>query len=336
MKPKVIISGLCVLTVAAVLAVVVFSRHHPPPADAKTFEVIGQVRSVDTNDQTIRITHEEIPDFMPAMTMPFPVKDRALLRGLSAGDRVQFELVVTDDDSWIARIEKIRGGASVGPAATGGDEGVAATGEAERVQVGELVPDFTLTNQAGRVIHLRDFRGKAVLLTFIYTRCPLPNFCPLMSKNFSELEHRLSREFTNRFHLVSVTMDPKYDTPQVLTDYAARYQSHPLSLHTELRIQNSELSTSGEGVKGERVNNDANPRDWTFATGSEEQIQYIAGLMGLYYTWEGGLISHDLRTALIGPDGKLVHLWKSNVWTPYEVQRMVRETLAGAKGRATR
>ena len=176
--------------------------------------------------------------------------------------------------------------------------------EAERVQVGEIVPDFKLTDQNGRVIHLNDFRGKAVVLTFIYTRCPLPNFCPLMSKNFSQLEERLSKEFTNRYQLLSISMDPDFDTPEVLKEYAARYH--------------------------------ASAKDWTFATGDAEQIKFVAGLTGLYYVKENGLISHDLRTALIGPDGRLVHLWKSNVWTPYEVQRMVRETLTGEKHMAGR
>jgi len=144
----------------------------------------------------------------------------------------------------------------------------------------------------------------AVLLTFIYTRCPLPNFCPLMSKNFSELEHRLGAKFTNRFKLLSVSIDPEFDTPEVLKAYASRYE--------------------------------ARPGDWTFACGNADQIKFVADLMGLYYARENGLISHDVRTALIGPDGRLVHLWKSNVWTPYEVQRRVREILTGAKDFAAR
>lgn len=171
--------------------------------------------------------------------------------------------------------------------------------EAERVQVGEIVPDFKLTDQNGHAVHLSDFRGKVVVLTFIYTRCPLPNFCPLMSKNFSQLEERLSKEFTNRYELLSISMDSEFDTPEVLKEYGTRYT--------------------------------ASAKDWTFATGDAEQIKFVAGLMGLYYAKENGIISHDLRTALISPDGRLVHLWKSNVWTPYEVQRLVRDTLTGDK-----
>lgn len=307
MKPNVILSALCALTLVAVLSVVALHRHNSPtalPAGVKTFEVLGQIRSIDASNQTVRITHEEIPDYMPAMTMPFPVKDVALLKGLAAGDSVQFQLAVTDDDSWIARIEKIQTDTP--------DKSVPAEQttvslqdrEAERVQVGEIVPDFQLTDQNGHAVHLNDFRGKAVVLTFIYTRCPLPNFCPLMSKNFSQLEERLSKEFASRYQLLSISMDSEFDTPEVLKEYAARYN--------------------------------ASAKDWTFATGDAEQIKFVAGLTGLYYVKENGLISHDLRTALIGPDGRLVHLWKSNVWTPYEVQRMVREALTEKKDVAGR
>jgi protein SCO1/2 len=304
MKLKVILSALCALTLSAMLSVVALSHHisaTTQPAGVKTFEVLGHIRGIDTGNKTIRITHEEIPDYMPAMTMPFPVKDVTLLNGLAAGDSVQFELAVTDDDSWIARIEKIHMNTPSDSATTEQSTVSLQDRQAERVQVGEIVPDFKLTDQNGRVIRLNDFRGKAVVLTFIYTRCPLPNFCPLMSKNFSQLEERLSVEFTNRYQLLSVSMDPDFDTPQVLKEYAERYN--------------------------------ANAKDWRFATGDSEQIKFVAGLTGLYYVRENGLISHDLRTALIGPDGRLVHLWISNVWTPYEVQRMVRETLTVEKMR---
>lgn len=264
----------------------------------QTFQVHGQIRGLDIAARTVRIAHEEIPNYMPAMTMPLSVKDPALLHGLAAGDNVQFELEVTGDDSWISHIEKTQAETAVsttaGPAAPSLE-----TLEAERVQAGEPVPDFGLIGQDGRPVRLSDFRGKAVVLTFIYTRCPLPNFCPLMSKNFSELQQRLSKEFPNRFHLLSISMDPDFDRPAVLKEYATRFE--------------------------------ADPQQWTFATGDDASINFVAGLLGLYFEKQNGLISHDLRTALIGPDGRLVHLWKSNVWTPYEIQRRLRETLTGAR-----
>ncbi|HEU5070968.1 MAG TPA: SCO family protein [Verrucomicrobiae bacterium] len=308
MKTKVILAGLGLLTLVAVSSVLAL-RHQQSTtavmnAGVKTFVVRGQVRSLDLTNRTVRITHEAIPDYMPAMTMPFEVKDVAVLNGLAPGDEVQFELAVTDDDSWIARVQKLGSAAPAEAAAVDASAATLADREAERVQVGETVPDFQLVDQDGRAVRLSDYRGRAVVLTFIYTRCPLPNFCPLMSKHFAELEQRLNKELPGRYHLLSISMDPEFDTPAVLKEYASRYE--------------------------------ARTADWTFATGDAGQIDTVAQLLGLYYVRENGLISHDLRTALIGPDGRLVHLWKSNVWTPYEVQRRVRETLTGSQEVAVR
>lgn len=298
---------LAAVTLAGVAAAVVFGKkNHPSPSpqiSARYFQVLGHIRGLDTSAKEIRIAHEEIPNYMPAMTMPFSVKDPALFKGLAVGDSVQFELAVTEDDSWISHIEKVQSDlptAQAGPSDTASLEEL----EAARAHAGEMVPDFQLTDQDGQPLHLKDFHGQALLLTFIYTRCPLPNFCPLMSKNFGDLEQRLSKEFPGKFHLLSISMDSEFDRPEVLKAYAERYQ--------------------------------ANPRDWSFACGDTEAIKFVAGLMGLYFKNENGLISHDLRTALISPDGRLVQLWKSNVWTPYEVQRRVREVLTGSADVATR
>lgn len=261
---------------------------------ARIFQVQGTIRDINPAEKTVRVAHQEIPGFMPAMTMSLPVRDVTLLRNLASGDEVQFELQVTREDSWISHIEKIESAMALND--LGADRRRDQLG-AECLNAGELVPDFTLTDQDGRPIHLSDFRGKAVVMTFIYTRCPLPNFCPLLSKNFAQLEQRLSSELPNKYHLLSISMDPEYDRPKVLKEYAARYAS--------------------------------DPKDWTFATGEAESIHFVAELMGLYFEKENGLISHDLRTVLISPDGHLVHVWKSNVWTPYEIQRRLREVLTG-------
>src|SRR5262249_45419116 len=150
---------------------------------------------------------------------------------------------VTDDDSWISDIVKIMPERIT--SANSGSEAVA-SGEtsANELQKGEVVPDFQLIDQNGKPTRLSDFRGKPVVLTFIYTRCPLPNFCPLMSKNFHALQQRLEKEFPGRFQLLSVTIDPKFDRPEILKDYAGRYA--------------------------------ANEKCWTFATGTQEQIDAVA------------------------------------------------------------
>lgn len=303
MKTKWTVLGFCgfaLISIAAGLALAHLKSASAQINPEQRFQVNGVVRSLENQGQTVVIEHDDIPDFMPAMIMPFTVRDAALLRGLQPGEAVRFELVVTKEDSWIDRIEKRTGSAQ--ETARGGERAETerpAAPEPREIEIGEIVPNFALIDQDGHSIHLRDYRGKAVVLTFIYTRCPLPNFCPLMSKNFADLQQRLSQEFTDKYQLLSITMDPDFDRPEVLKHYAARYG--------------------------------ANEKDWSFATGTADQISFVAGLMGLYYAKEGGLISHDFRTALIGPDGRLLHLWKSNVWTPYEVQRMVRETLAPSK-----
>lgn len=281
------------IATTGVLAAIALQRPRPTtqsPAGQQRFQVRGEVREININDKFIRIKHEEIPNYMAAMTMPFDVRDVSLLRGLKPGDEIGFELVVTKEDSWIGAIQKLSESAATEQ--TAGKE-------VQRLQAGEIVPDFSLIDQNGRPVSLRDFRGKAVLLTFIYTRCPLPNFCPLMSKNFASLQQRLEKQFPGKFHLLSVSIDPQFDQPEILKAYAARYTD--------------------------------DDRTWTFATGTPEQADAVSALFGLVQERAGGLINHDLRTALIGPDGRLVHVWKSNMWTPFEVQRRVEETLKAAQ-----
>ncbi len=299
MKTKTILNILFIGTFLAIVFTMGWSRHYHATkaamAPVQTFQVQGQIRQVELVEKTIRIAHEEIPNYMPAMTMPFTVKDAGLLDGLSAGDAVQFELSVTSGDSWISRIEKIAPETAVQMTSAKTVESPEA--DLARVETGEMVPDFKLIDQNGQPIQLSAFRGKAVVLTFIYTRCPLPNFCPLMSSKFSELQKRLSKELPGRYQLLSVSIDPRYDQPAILKEYATHWG--------------------------------ADERYWSFATGSEEQVAFVAKLVSLVHERENGLISHDLRTALIGPDGRLVHVWKSNTWTPYEVQRRINELFTG-------
>ncbi len=285
---------LCAVALAAVVAAVTLRKPGTAPApnaaSVQHFEVKGQIRSVETDGTTVHIAHEEIPGFMPAMEMPFTVKDASLLKGLAPGDRVTFTLIVTKDDSWITALEKTTKSPNSAPPTPSGN-----TAATESLHPGQQVPDFSLVDQRGRPIHLHDFHGKAVVLTFVYTRCPLPNFCPLMSKNFASLQERFRKLFPGKVQLLSITFDPEFDTPATLRQYASLYQQ--------------------------------DDKDWSFATGSLEQINNVTGLFGLIREPSNGFINHDLRTALISPDGKLVHVWRSNVWTPYEVQRMVQETL---------
>jgi len=297
MKAKTIAAIFIALTLLAVLAAsVIYRQNQKAPAAAASvtergLDAKGRVVSLEADGKTINIAHEEIPDFMEAMTMPFTVQKPELLRGLAPGDLVKFHLVVTKKDSWISRIEKIN---SI-PATKSSTTVLPAVPSQLRVEVGQSIPDFHLIDQDGRPIDLAKFCGKAVVLTFIYTRCPLPNYCPLMSKNFAALQARFGKKFPGQVQLLSVSFDPQFDTPEVLKHYAANFSADNAS--------------------------------WNFATGTKEQIEYVAALFGLIKEPESSGYSHDLRTALISPDGKLVHLWRSNVWTTDEVETMLRETL---------
>ncbi len=302
MKTKWTVLGFC-LFASITIGLGLIIAHRKAPAvqveSKQTFQVNGLIRSLDADGNTVTIEHEDIPDFMPSMTMPFTVKDPALLRGLRAGDRVRFELVVTADDSWISAIAKRSGSTETTTDRTPPIAAQHATEESKLLENGQTVPNFTLTNQNGQAFELNDYRGQVVLITFMFARCPLPNYCPLMSKNFADLQARLSREFPGQFHLITISFDPEHDTPELLKRYAASYTRDESS--------------------------------WTFATGSPEQIAAVASEFGLVYLPEAGSFTHDLRTALVAPDGQLIHVWRSNVWTPYEVDRRVAEVLRPEK-----
>ena len=297
MKTRTIIVTFTVVTLLAVLSALAIHRQTqtgakstPSAAGEQSFVVKGRILSIEPGGKMLHIAHEEIPDFMPAMAMPFSVKRAEITAGLTVGDSVRFHLLVTRDDSWISGIEKT--GESLAPAASKPFD----PNQSDRVETGQAVPNFALLDQDNRPIHLADFRGQAVIVTYIYTRCPLPNFCPFMSKSFAELQNRLSKKYPGKVHLLSVSFDPEFDTPTVLKEYAGRFE--------------------------------ADSNFWSFATGTQKQIDFVAGLFGLIKEKETAGFSHDLRTALISPEGKLVHLWRSNFWTAEEIEAMTAETLA--------
>lgn len=300
MSPKYVVTALTAIVLIPLGLLIAWRLALTAPSNVQTYQARGQVLAIDVSERSIRVSHDEIPNYMPAMTMNLSVHDRVLLQSVGIGDLVDFELSVSTDDSWISRLRGLgRPEEESASAAIAAEASPLSEAELEAIQPGERLPDLELLSEDGTLLRSGDLRGKAVVLTFIYTRCPLPNYCPLMSRNFTELERRLSQEFAGKFQLVSVTLDPAFDRPEVLKSYSSRY-----------RQQRS---------------------NWTFATGTSEQIQRVAGLFGVQYAVEGGLISHDLRTALISPDGRLIRLWKSNYWTPYEVQRAVRKELTGSE-----
>lgn len=248
------------------------------------YDLKGKVYDIDKRGGTVTIAHESIPNYMEAMTMPFKLKDTWAFDELQAGDRVSATLVVQGERSWIEGIVIVREDAGAAP--TGANS-------SPEPNPGDEVPDFTLVNQDAKKIRIKQYRGKPLLLTFIYTRCPLPDYCPLMTANFAQIESAIRKEPADYSgaRLLSITVDPEYDTPKVLRQYGS---------------SNSDL--------GEKVF-----EHWEYATGTADEIKKTAAYFGLQYFQQNDQIIHSLSTALIGPDGKLVKIYRRNEWKPEEV-----------------
>lgn len=253
------------------------------------YELRGEVVSVDASKGEVVVDHEEIPGYMAAMRMPFRLKERDALASIGAGDRIQATLAVSDTGYWLEN-------PVVTKAIPGGEQAAA---EAAGPRPGAPVPAFRLVDQDGEAFGLERLRGRATLVTFIYTRCPFPDQCPLLSTNFAALHKELERDpqLRPKAHLLSVTLDPAYDTPKVLRSYGAGYTERYAAETFE---------------------------HWDFATGDPEEIRRLAQFFGLAYKEESGQIVHAMRTALLAPDGTVLKIYRGNDWKTGQVLADVR------------
>jgi len=244
------------------------------------YELKGKTISVDRKLRLAAIAHEAIPGFMGAMTMTFPVKDEEGLSRLESHDQVLAILVVEEGSFWLENLVITKG-----PSVPGNSS----LQVSQEPEPGSEVPDFQLVNQNGKAIHFHQYRGSTLLLTFIYTRCPLPDYCPLMSHYFDEIQTELLKrpDLYKATHLLSISIDPRNDNPAVLRKYGSSYS-----------------------------------RDfdhWEFAVAEAAHLKSLAGWFGLSYWEDGDQIIHGLRTALFDPEGRLFKLYKGNEWKPEEV-----------------
>jgi protein SCO1/2 len=253
------------------------------------YELKGKVVMVEKDKHLATIAHEEVKGLMPAMTMPFTVPSQSDIDYLAPEDQVTATLVIDGSQSWLENLFVVR--------TSGSASNVTLPNEAKE---GDEVPNYVLKNQDGKEIRLHHYRGKALLLTFIYTRCPLPEYCTLMSNNFAQIDRALqqSPDVYNKTHLLSVSIDPTYDTPQVLRSYGAA--------HTE-RYQEETFT------------------HWEFASG--EQVKDMAQFFGLRYFDEKDQIIHGLKTAIIKPDGKVAKVYSGNEWKPEDVVNELKRAL---------
>lgn len=275
------ISLAATLVILSILSATQLACHRRETGPELRYPIKGKVYSVDKSGSTVTISHEPIPGYMDAMTMPFKLKDESLLSELAEGDGVQATLVIAGLKSWLEDVVITREAVD--------NSDISKPKELAEPRPGDEIPDFKLINQDGTQISLRQYRGRVVVLTFIYTRCPLPDYCPLMTANFSAIEKALRAEpqLYAKTHLLSISVDPEYDTPKVLRGYAAGHS--------------------------------ADLGHWDFASGTANETKQVATHFGMQYWRDGDQVVHSLRTAIIGADGKLVRLYRGNEWTPEEI-----------------
>ncbi len=262
----------------------------PAPKSSSSYALKGVVRGVKPESNEVVIKHEEMPGFMKSMTMPFTVRNKDDLDGVHEGDEVEGKFVVTREGDRIVDSE-LRDLAVTNPAPAPEmvldikDGKISFREKVAKLNPGEAVPDFAVTTLEGKTLKLADLRGSFVVLTFVYTRCPLPQFCPAMDRKFQELASRigLMKDRKPPIRLLSVSFDPENDTPEALRAHAARVG--------------------------------ARPPVWTYSVASHDELKKVAERLGLMYGPTGKEIVHNLSTVVIAPDGTVVRLDAGNGWT---------------------
>jgi len=271
------------LLAISLFAVLDFAACSHQPA-GKRYELQGRVVAVDAGLRQLTIAHQDVPGLMKGMTMPFPVSrgDAWVFQAIAPGDEVRATLVLSDH----AELQDISFTRHSGTTGDGGPQ-------LHIPRAGEVVPDFVFTNQDGNTVHFDQFHGRPLLLTFIYTHCPFPDYCLRMSNNFGQVLQQLQNDpqVFAAAQLLSISIDPEKDTPAVLRAYGEHYVG--------------------------RV--DPGFKHWQFVSGTAAETRKAADFFGLAYNAKDGQIVHGLSTALIGKDGKVLKVYSGNGWKPEDV-----------------
>jgi protein SCO1 len=268
------------------------------PEDAETnavfYDAHGIVREIAADRRAATIQHEAIAGYMPAMTMEFPVKNTNELNGISPSDEITFRLVVQENSDWVEdihfvahRIESVTNGVVTIHVPTA------------ELKAGDRLPDYELTTETGDKIHISDFRGRVLAFTFFFTRCPLPDYCARMSKNFAETRQLLLNDpgAPTNWQFLSISFDPEIDRPAVLSSYANYF-----------RERNSDR--------------------WLFASVSNHTVADLAPKLDLMVVHDEAGISHNLRTVVLDPQGRIFRQFDGNEWIP---QKLAEAMLAATR-----
>jgi protein SCO1 len=290
-------TAVVVFLAAIALVPVACGKKAAPEPQARRYRLVGKVVSIDKDQASVMVDGKEIVGFMGAMTMPYPVRDAKALAALGPGDEITADVVVTDDGAYLENIVVTKKGDGKGP-----------TGTSNPPKPGDKVPDFAMINQDGKRIHLRDFQGDVLLVTFIYTRCPFPDYCPLVSKNFSQIYASLRKDpsLGPKIRLLSVSFDPGHDTPAALRQYAETFRA----------------TTGGNPFSR-----------WQFAAVAPKELVNVANFFGLYFSVQGDQIVHSMSTTVISPDGAVYKWYQDNDWKPADLIEDATQALQQANQR---
>ncbi len=263
------------------------------------FAVHGKVISTDAATGEVTLDAAAIPGFMDAMTMPYKLAQPGVLGELHPGDRITAQINVAKDADGFhnARLDQFVIVAQARP------DYVPAV-QFHVPQAGDAVPDFKLLNQSGKMIHLAQFKGRVLLITFIYTRCPLSDYCPRMSRNFAAIDQALAADpkLYAKTHLLSISFDPAYDKPAVLRSYGGAY--------------------TGNYTKEQFAH-------WDFAAPPKAELPAVTQYFNVGITpGENGTLAHSLSTILIGKDGKIAAWYPTNDWQPQDILQAMKDAAA--------
>ncbi|HXR04713.1 MAG TPA: copper-binding protein [Verrucomicrobiae bacterium] len=252
----------------------------------KSYSARGIVEQIAPDRRKVTIHHQAIPGYMMEMTMGFPVQNTNELNGISPGDKITFTLVVRENDDWVENIQRVGHSTEIMTNAMHMSHAMF-----PELKPGDLLPDGELLAEDGRHIHLSDFHGRAVALTFFFTRCPLPNYCPLMNRNFAATRELISAmpQAPTNWQFLSISFDPGFDTPETLENYANVYR----------------------GAAADR---------WLFAVASTNTLANLTPSLDLVIMRDGeNIVSHSMRTVVLDPQGRIFRQLDGNKWTPQEL-----------------
>ena len=249
----------------------------------RSFLARGLVRELPADGQTVVVRHEAIPGFMPKMTMTFNVRDTNQLLGLQVGDAITFNVKATEEESWIENIR--RAGTNDLAPLPASDPASSALLHVAQMKPGDVLPDAELLAEDGRTMKLSSFRGRALAFTFIFTRCPLPDFCPRMNQHFNRARDLLLQRpgGPTNWQFLSISFDPEFDKPGVLTRYAYSYR----------------------GQSTDR---------WLFAAAPTNVMASFVSQLDFRFANEGGSFLHNLRTVVLDPQGRIYRQFDGNKW----------------------